>query len=502
MVSDETEHFDLVVVGGGPGGSTVASFVAMDGHSVLLLEREKLPRYQIGESLLPSTVHGICRLLGVYDDVERAGFMRKHGGTMRWGKRPESWTFNFRDAQVLHGAGYAYQVERSKFDKLLLDNARKKGVVVRELCSARDVLRDGDRITGLRYQDENGQEHTVRASFVADASGNTGHLHEVAGERVFSKFFQNVALFCYFENGKRLPPPNSGNILCAAFSEGWFWYIPLTESLTSVGAVIAKDHAERLKQGHMTAMRGFIEACPIIKDYLENARPVTQGQYGQFRVRKDYSYANTKFWAPGFVLVGDAACFIDPVFSSGVHLSTYSALLAARAINTSLGGGVDETRCFEEFERRYRREYGLFYDFLISFYDMHEDTDSYYWKARKVLGSEELANEAFVRLVAGGGSAADEFFREREGIGRVAEWAVEATESGVGLQEIMAKGGERLRLRERFAESNQIMSQARLGEQREAEKPLLPEGLAPSRNGLRWVDPAASVTVHEASLDR
>jgi FAD-dependent halogenase len=489
-VSESSEHFDLVVVGGGPGGSTVSSFVAMDGHRVLLLERETFPRYQIGESLLPSTIHGICRLLGVFDEVEKAEFMRKRGGTFRWGNRPEPWTFDFRDASALHGAGYAYQVDRARFDSLLLDNARKKGVTVREKCAVRDLLRREDRVTGVRYVDANGEEHTVNGRFVADASGNTGHLHAAAGERVFSKFFQNVALFGYFENGKRLPAPNSGNILCAAFGEGWFWYIPLTDSLTSVGAVIAKEHAERLKGGYESAMRGLIDSCSVIKDYLADARRVTEGPFGQLRIRKDYSYANTKFWAPGLVLIGDAACFIDPVFSSGVHLSTYSALLGARAINSSLRGEVDEARCFEEFERRYRREYGLFYDFLISFYDMHQDTDSYYWNARKVLASEESSNEAFIRLVGGGGSAASEFFREREGIGQAAASLVDAAERGLPVQDIVARG-ERLRLQERFVESGQIMSQARLGAGRAAESALFPGGLVPSQDGLRWLESSA-----------
>jgi halogenation protein CepH len=489
MTAEAREHFDLVVVGGGPGGSTISSFVAMDGHRVLLLEREKFPRYQIGESLLPSTVHGICRLLGLSEPIAQAGFMRKHGGTFRWGRRPEPWTFAFREATALHGSGYAYQVERSKFDSLLLDHARAKGVVVRERSTVRDVLDDGGRVAGVLYVDEAGQEHKIRATFVADASGNTGHLHSRAGERIFSKFFQNVALFCYFENGKRLPPPNSGNILCAAFDEGWFWYIPLTDTLTSVGAVIAREHAERLKDGHLPAMLSFIESCPLIKDYLSSARRVTDGPYGQFRVRKDYSYANAKFWAPGLVLIGDAACFIDPVFSSGVHLSTYSALLAARSINSSLRGDASEARCFDEFERRYRREYGLFYDFLISFYDMHQDESSYYWKARKVLSSEEQANEAFVRLVGGGGSAASEFFQRREGVGRAAESLVEAVERKLGAEAIQAAESG-LRVRERSVESGQIMAQASLGEERPAEAPLFPGGLVPSRSGLRWAEPA------------
>jgi halogenation protein CepH len=131
-------------------------------------------------------------------------------------------------------------------------------------------------------------------------------------------------------------------------------------------------------------------------------------------VRKDWSYCNTRFSGPGAVLIGDAACFIDPVFSSGVHLATYGALLAARSINTCLAGQLDEDRCFEEFELRYRREYGNFYQFLLGFYDMHQDEESYFWKARDVLRSEESGNEAFVRLVSGVSTTREPVFRSSD----------------------------------------------------------------------------------------
>src|SRR5580658_10499488 len=127
----------------------------------------------------------------------------------------------------------------------------------------------------------------------------------------------------------------------------------------------------------------------MIKEYLQDAKRITTGDYGRLRTRKDYSYHNTQFWRPGMALIGDAACFIDPVFSSGVHLATYSALLAARSINTVLAGLVDEERSFAEFEARYRREYGLFYEFLVSFYDMNGDDNSYFWQAKKVTRCED-----------------------------------------------------------------------------------------------------------------
>nr|ACL80153.1 halogenase [Catenulispora yoronensis] len=398
--------FDLIVVGGGPGGSTVSTLVAAQGRRVLLLEKEEFPRYQIGESLLPSTVHGICRLLGVSEALAEAAFMPKRGGTFRWGTSPEPWTFSFAVSEHFSGpTSTAYQVERMKFDKILLDNARTKGVDVREQCLVVDVVEEDGRVVGVVYDDPDGVRHTEHARYVVDASGNKSRIHSrVGGKRYYSEFFKNLAMFGYFGGGKRLPAPNSGNILCAAFSSGWFWYIPLTDTLTSVGAVLRYDAVERVRQDKEQALADLIEECPLIADYLSDARRVTTGPYGEIRIRKDYSYSADKFWRPGMVLTGDAACFIDPVFSSGVHLATYSGLLAARSINSVLSGELDEARCFEEFEARYRKEFSLFHDFLVAFYDMHQDTDSYFWKAKKVTLSAAPALESFVELVGGGAS--------------------------------------------------------------------------------------------------
>jgi len=423
-MAETPEQFDLIVVGGGPGGSTLASFVAMRGHKVLLLEKHKFPRYSIGESLLPGTIHGICRMLGVREKIESANFMRKYGGTWRWGREQALWSFFFSENEQLHleKFDYAYQVERSKFDEILLRHAAEIGVDVREEHSVIGVIKDGDRIAGVRYTDENGCERVARARFVADASGHQSKLFALAGQRLYSKFFRNVALFCYYEGAKRRPEPRQGDILCAAFDAGWFWFIPLSPTLTSVGAVIAPECTALLQEDHETAMAGFVARCPIIADLLEPATRVTSGDYGRFRVRSDYSYCNTRFFAPGLALIGDAACFIDPVFSSGVHLATYSALLAARSVNSCLDDStLDEERCFEEFEYRYRIEFQTFYEFLLVTYDMNHDKESYFWNARKIINTDETDNEAFVRLVSGMGTAGTEFFEKRAGIGECVE---------------------------------------------------------------------------------
>lgn len=408
MTDRKITDFDVVVVGGGPGGSSLATFVAMRGHRVLLLEKEKFPRYQIGESLLVATVQGICRMLGVLDEIAAAGFTVKRGGNFQWGTNPEIWGIDFSSLPGVPQDAPSYQVERMKFDEILLRNAQRAGVDVRENCTVTEVFGDSDRVRGVRYTDAEGSERTATGAFVVDASGNGSRINrQTAGDRVYSEFFRNVALFAYFEGGKRLPEPYAGNVLSAAFKSGWFWYIPLTDTLTSVGAVVSHDMADKIRGDKESALRALIAESPIISEYLADATRVTEGVYGQIRTRKDYSYYSAEFWRPGMVLVGDAACFIDPVLSSGVHLATYSALMAARSINSVLAGVVDEEAAMTEFESRYRREYATFYEFLVSFYDRHVDESSYFWKAKKLTNHPSTEMNAFISLIAGLSSGDD-----------------------------------------------------------------------------------------------
>jgi halogenation protein CepH len=399
VITDES--VDLIVVGGGPGGSTIATLVSMRGHTVLLLEQEELPRYQIGESTLPYTL-GICKILGVGDELAKAGFTPKLGGVWRWGSRGDVVQVDFRDVvpePLIEGA-YAYQVERMKFDKLLLDNARRNGVDVRERHSVRELIAENGRIVGVRYVDHEGRERLARARYVADAGGHTSPFHRMCGERIWSNEFRNFAVFGYFDGGERLPPPMSGSILNVTFEYGWFWYIPLAPTLTSVGAVVPVEFSHMLEDGRDRALQRFIDTCPRIRQFLESAKRIATGAYGQVRVRKDWSYCNTRFCRAGLVLIGDAACFVDPLFSSGIHLSTYSALLAARSINSIFGNASGEAEYLNEFETRYRNEYAKFYRFLVTFYQDLEQ-EEYFRRASEILQTGEQGSNALVRLVSG-----------------------------------------------------------------------------------------------------
>jgi halogenation protein CepH len=478
----QPERFDLVVIGGGPGGSTASTLVAMRGHKVLLLEKEKFPRHQIGESLLPVTIHALCPLLGVDEAIKKAGFVKKFGALLRWGKNEKPWHVSFNMAPDLEkaGADYAYQVERSRFDAILLDNARQRGVEVREQQTVKDVVIEDDRVTGVRYVDQSGAERVASAQFVVDASGNGSPLQRSVGERIYSQFFRNVALYCYFNGAKRLSGVLSGNVISATFPEGWLWFIPLSDTLTSVGAVISREHARELQNDHDSTMRGFIESCPIINDLLSGATRVTDGQYGTFRIRKDYSYINSSFWRPGLSLVGDAACFVDPIFSTGVHLATYSGLLAARSVNTVLSGALDEAACFVEFERRYRAEFENIYRFLLAFYDFHQDEQSYFWTARKILNTTERANAAFVRLISGISTVESNIFE----LGSRVSAHLKAFESGAD-QEGVAKANRLVQ-----SHPTDLRIPGVSDDHREPERPRDEGGLIPSADGLHWTMPS------------
>jgi FAD-dependent halogenase len=480
-------EYDLIVVGGGPAGSTAATAVAMRGHRVLLLERDTFPRYQIGESLLPATVHGLCRILGVTDEVMRAGFTLKRGGTFRWGRSPEPWQFSFAMSPRLPDAtSTAFQVERSRFDEILLRNAGGAGVDVREGSPVRRIVTADNRVRGVEYTGPDGTPHIAHARFVIDASGNTSRIHrEVGGPRVYSDFFRNLAVFGYFAGGRRLPEPNSGNIFCAAFDAGWLWYIPLRDDLTSVGAVISPNNTAAVQQDPRAAWRDMIQACPDVSRLLTDVPHATEPPYDQVRVRKDYSYWKNSFWTPGMALAGDAACFVDPVLSSGVHLATYGALLAARSVNACLAGDLPEELAFAEFEARYRHEYGVFYDFLMAFYDMQRDERSYFWSAKKVSNVDLTEAAAFAELV-GGLVSADTAVRP-EGFGQRRRQAAADLEGAVARltdadDRINPLFSSRL-IGETFSAGNDLKDQALYGVEAQAS---IHNGITLTKDGLAW----------------
>ncbi len=376
-------HYDLIVIGGGPSGSTLASLVAMAGHRVLLLEKERFPRHQIGESLLPATVHQIAHLLGVKQRIADSGFVLKRGATFSWGTRPGTlWTMNFGrlppDQVVLPpDAPFAYNVPRHTFDDLLLRNAVEKGVEVRQSCTVHELISDDGRVRGVRYTDAQGLPQEARARYVSITTGQQGMAGRSLGPREYSEFFQKVAVFGYFEHAGRLQFPLDGNTFFETHGDAWLWYIPLSDTLTSVGAVIPGKDGPRVKSDPRRALEHYVKGCPIVAGMLKAARPATVEPFVPVRLRSEYSYCRTSFWSPGVLAVGDAACFVDVLLSSGVHLATYGALLAARSLNSIFSGALDEAHAMNEYETRLRMEFAIFYRGLVGLYDMNCSSETY-----------------------------------------------------------------------------------------------------------------------------
>jgi len=388
---------DVIVIGGGPAGSVAAGFLAKAGMRVRLFERERFPRYHIGESLLSATMP-ILEALGVLPTIEAAGFVRKPGGTFVWGSHREPWSFFFRDDPG--GQPHAFHVLRSEFDHLLLRHVAGLGVDVREVHRVETVAYDGARNRVLAH-DEHGAEVVAEAPWVIDASGQHALLGRRDGLRCFDPFFKNLAVFGYFEQAERLNGTLAGNILSAAFADGWFWFIPLHDGTTSVGAVIdAKRFAGEAAGDPAALYARLVAACPPVGDRVAGARLVSP-----VRVIRDYSYCSQRFYGPGFLLAGDAACFIDPVFSTGVHLACLAGYLAAHTVEAVLAQGADQTDALAQYDRRYRAAFERYLRFLYFFYDHHADPDSYFWTARKILNPELPldARTAFVRLMSGTG---------------------------------------------------------------------------------------------------
>lgn len=399
---------DVAVVGGGPAGSTVASLLARSGRRVTVFERERFPRYHIGESLLSATLP-ILEHVGVLADVERHGFVKKPGGTFLWGSNAEPWSFWFREDPGGHP--HAYHVLRSEFDALLLANSRRCGAEVLEATRVEAI--DGEGPFRVRAIGEDGRAITVEARHVVDASGQNALIGRREGLREYNPFFKNLAIWSYFADAGRMEGEARDNILSAAHREGWCWYIPLHDGTISVGAVVdAARWKERARPETLDeTYRELVAACGPVAAMLKGAR-----QVAPVRVIRDYSYSSTRFFDGGALLAGDAACFIDPVFSTGVHLACLSGLLAADALDDVLGARRSVDDAFAAYDGAYRRAFERYRRFVTFFYNHHADPDSYFWQARKLVdenGSLEL-REAFVRLIAGTGDIPDTVSGVRE----------------------------------------------------------------------------------------
>ena len=391
------DPWDVIVVGGGPGGAATATLLARQGWRVLCCERERFPRAHVGESLLPASLP-ILDMLGVLEAVEREGFVEKPGATMVWGRDTAPWSWYFRETNRTHP--HAYQVWRPRFDQLLLDNARAAGVEVREGCRAGEVLFEGARATGVRIAGESADAGEERARFVVDASGQAGLIARAQSLRRYDDAFRNLAVYAYYEGATHLPPPDAGNIFIESTTDGWCWTIPLAGGRSSVGAVVDSTRGQRGiaelgTEGFYAAQLGL---APRTAAMLATGTRV-DGPH----VARDWSYVAERLAGEAHVLVGDAACFVDPLFSSGVHLALSSAVLAAAYVTTSLRRPEMGAAAAAVYAELYLQQYGHFRELARLFYASNRSVESYFWEARKIVGDDGASTprEAFVRAVAG-----------------------------------------------------------------------------------------------------
>jgi len=355
---------DVLVAGGGPAGSTAAAFLARAGRRVVLVERDRFPRFHIGESLLASA-NDALRAIGADDAVRRAGFTEKWGATFM----PEDGSIErYLDFGTAPGvaAPQTWQVPRAAFDDLLLRHAAASGADVREGQRVIDVTFAADRVTAaVQASDGAAAPATVCARAIIDASGRGALLARKFDLRVEEPRLANVAVFSHYSGVPRPAGRRAGDIRIVARGDlGWFWLIPISAELTSVGVVLprgafrafaALDHAEILARA--------IADTPVVARLLASAR-----REWPVRVERDFSFASRAYAGDRWAIAGDAGSFLDPVFSTGVAIALESGLEAAQAVDEGIARGDLSARRFHRFARRQRRRYLSFRRFVLGFY--------------------------------------------------------------------------------------------------------------------------------------
>lgn len=325
-----TNSYDVIVIGGGPAGSSIASILVREGRSVVLFEKEEFPRHHIGESLMTDTYWTFERM-GILDKLKQSPFVRKYSVQFANAAGRESRPFYFFEA-IHHESAVTWQVTRSVFDKLLLEHAGEQGATIYQGTAVKRVLFEGDQAKGVEVQMKDGSRQSFFARVVVDATGQSAMLSNKFRWRVRDPKLKKAVLYSYFKGAQREPDLNGGATLVLRTpkgSNGWFWYIPLENDITSVGIVadpeyLLKDRGQDLAK----IFHEEVEKCEACR------RRVAEGtRVDRIYSILDYSYRSKKNAGDGFIIIGDAYGFLDPIYSSGVLLALKMAELAADAIH-------------------------------------------------------------------------------------------------------------------------------------------------------------------------
>jgi len=359
-LTPDSYDFDFAVAGGGPAGCSAAIRLALKGHSVVLFERDTFPRFHIGESLL-STANDAFAALGIAERMEAARFPEKWGARLITHDGASGRGVNFADVTEVRRP-QTYQVPRAEFDRILMERAREVGVDVRE----------GHKVTACELMPDaavlevvNGAAARVRVRAIVDATGRQGLIARKLGLRTDEPLLANIAIFSHYGNVPRLPDgcPNDIRIV-ARNDSGWFWLIPISAELMSVGVVLPQRLYLQLPQGTPEEqLERAIADTPAVAELMRDAR-----REWPVRVEKDFSYSAREYAGDRWILAGDAGSFLDPVFSTGVSIAMESGIEAAAELDRALAKNDFSARSFAAFSRRQRKRFQTFRRFVIGFY--------------------------------------------------------------------------------------------------------------------------------------
>lgn len=361
--NSSTSHWDVIIIGGGPAGSTAATTLAQAGRRVLVLEKEKFPRFHVGESLLPYN-RKIFNELGVWPKIESAGFMVKRGAQFLMGNDSHKVRLDFSKGSFTEYPE-SVQVERSKFDDLLLKHSSECGATVRDETLVLKY-KVSDKQVNVRYRTSDGAEHEASADFMMDASGLSNFTGNRENVREYYSEHKKIAIFGHFENLDMPQGEEKGDILIIRRENSWFWMIPLEENKTSVGLVLDRGDFKKLNQTPEEVYHSAVQSTAAVRKRFTHAISKTP-----LNVVTDFSYRNDRLISPRVVRIGDASGFIDPIFSSGVLLAMTSGQQGARVVHEAIESGQGMTAGMKQYEKDNRRRIAQYWEFIENFYKLH-----------------------------------------------------------------------------------------------------------------------------------